>query len=309
MTSLLAISPGGERLAALILAVVLAASASLWGWIFTRWKQSKPIIPLARRRPVPWHGQDVLFIFLLAFFLPGAVMLAVRSWTAPEPANEAAERKPETTHPAEQLLRTGNIGMIAVAALMAVVVAPVIEEFLFRVLLQGWLEAVWSRRRRRRPRMRQPPISWAPIVLPALLFAVSHLRFSREQPSSEYWAISFLAQIGGDFMVILTAIALLRFGLRATAADLGWQPKHSGSDIKLGILALVAAIPPVLAIQVVLVGLFQSAKIGVAPDPLPLFFLALVLGWLYHRTHRIAPSLVLHMAFNATSVALIFIGK
>ena len=37
-------------------------------------------------------------------------------------------------------------------------------------------------------------------------------------------------------------------------------------------------------------------------DPIPLFFLALIFGVLYHRTHRLAPSLLLHMAFNATSV-------
>ena len=46
-----------------------------------------------------------------------------------------------------------------------------------------------------------------------------------------------------------------------------------------------------------------------APDPLPLFFLALVFGMLYHRTHRLAPSLVLHMAFNATSIVLLFAGQ
>ena len=63
-----------------------------------------------------------------------------------------------------------------------------------------------------------------------------------------------------------------------------------------------------LAIQVALTVLVNWNGIGYAPDPIPLFFLALVLGTLYHRTHRIAPSLVLHMAFNATSIALYFAG-
>ena len=58
-----------------------------------------------------------------------------------------------------------------------------------------------------------------------------------------------------------------------------------------------------LAIQTVLAGLVKWKGIDYAPDPIPLFFLALVFGALYHRTHRIAPSLVLHMAFNATSIA------
>ena len=45
------------------------------------------------------------------------------------------------------------------------------------------------------------------------------------------------------------------------------------------------------------------------PIPIPLFFLALIFGVLYHRTHRIAPSLVLHMAFNATEIVFFFAGQ
>ena len=56
-------------------------------------------------------------------------------------------------------------------------------------------------------------------------------------------------------------------------------------------------------------GLVKWKGIDYAPDPIPLFFLALVLGTLYHRTHRIAPSLVLHIAFNATAIALFFAGQ
>ena len=40
----------------------------------------------------------------------------------------------------------------------------------------------------------------------------------------------------------------------------------------------------------------------VAPDPVPLFFFALALGYLYQRTHRLAPSVALHVAFNAIPV-------
>ena len=47
--------------------------------------------------------------------------------------------------------------------------------------------------------------------------------------------------------------------------------------------------------------------IAIAPDPIPLFFLALTLGYLYRRTHRIAPCVFLHMAFNATSVLTFFL--
>jgi membrane protease YdiL (CAAX protease family) len=44
----------------------------------------------------------------------------------------------------------------------------------------------------------------------------------------------------------------------------------------------------------------------VAPDPVALFILALVLGTLYYRTHRIVPSIVTHAAFNATTLLLLW---
>ena len=75
----------------------------------------------------------------------------------------------------------GTPGEIAIAVMMAVIVAPLFEEFLFRVLLQGWLEAVWSRRRRKHPELRSAPLSWLPIVLPAVLFALMHLRSGKSR--------------------------------------------------------------------------------------------------------------------------------
>ena len=127
--------------------------------------------------------------------------------------------------------------------------------------------------------------------------------------SPQYLTGLFLAQMAADLLVLGLAIAVLRFAAGATAADLGWKPEKLRSDAKLGLLALLAVIGPVLALQVALMGLVKWTGIDYAPDPIPLFFLALVLGVLYHRTHRIAPSLVLHMAFNATSIVLFFAGQ
>ena len=41
---------------------------------------------------------------------------------------------------------------------------------------------------------------------------------------------------------------------------------------------------------------------GHGPDPIPLFFLALGLGYLYHRTHRIIPCIVVHFLVNGLSM-------
>jgi membrane protease YdiL (CAAX protease family) len=224
----------------------------------------------------------------------------------PDARQHEDDRKPELSHPAEQLLRTGSFSERAVAVVMAVLVAPVFEEFFFRVLLQGWLEALWSRWRRRNPELRLAPASWLPIALPAVLFALMHFRSGKEPHEPQYLSSLFLAQMAADLIVLGLAILVLRFAAGATAADLGWKPEKLPSDVKLGLLALLAAIGPLLALQTVLTGLVKSSGLDYAPDPVPLFFLALVFGVLYRRTHRIAPSLVLHVAFNATSVVLFF---
>jgi membrane protease YdiL (CAAX protease family) len=38
------------------------------------------------------------------------------------------------------------------------------------------------------------------------------------------------------------------------------------------------------------------------PDPIPLFVLALGLGYLYRQTHRILPCIVVHLLLNACSL-------
>ena len=53
--------------------------------------------------------------------------------------------------------------------------------------------------------------------------------------------------------------------------------------------------------------LFAIAHVGHGPDPAALFFLALLLGYVYQRTHRIVPCIVTHMLFNAASLGALIV--
>ncbi len=173
MTLPLALSPHAEIMfQAATLGIFLVVSTAIWTWVFVRWRDGRPIIPLARRRPVPWSGLDVLFIFLMAFFLPISLGRAVETWLGSSADQQAPGPGTDLAHPAERLLGSRDPAAIVVALAMAVVVAPLSEEFLFRVLLQGWLEAVWQRRRRERPELRRAT-AWRPLLLPAVLFAAA----------------------------------------------------------------------------------------------------------------------------------------
>lgn len=114
------------------------------------------------------------------------------------------------------LTKNHDGGLFLFAAVVAVIIAPLTEEFLFRSFLQGWLEKIDEKLE--------------------LVFE------------------SFSPPPRGMFPVLTTSI------------------------------------------------LFAAAHVGSGPAPVPLFFLSLVLGYLYYRTHRILPCIVLHMCLNGCSM-------
>jgi membrane protease YdiL (CAAX protease family) len=52
---------------------------------------------------------------------------------------------------------------------------------------------------------------------------------------------------------------------------------------------------------------FGLAHLGHGVAPVPLVLLGIVLGYLYQRTHRLAPSIAAHMLFNAYSLTLLWL--
>jgi membrane protease YdiL (CAAX protease family) len=52
--------------------------------------------------------------------------------------------------------------------------------------------------------------------------------------------------------------------------------------------------------------LFAAAHFGYGPEPIPLFVLALILGYCYQRTHRILPCIIAHSLFNLISMIVLW---
>ena len=53
--------------------------------------------------------------------------------------------------------------------------------------------------------------------------------------------------------------------------------------------------------------LFAAVHYGHGVAPIPLFFLALALGYLYQRTHRLLAPIVLHASLNACSMIYLWL--
>ena len=289
-----------DWLTILLAAVMITLSAVAWAGIFMRGRAGLHVVPLAPRRPVPWSGVDLLMVAvfyvlahqafwwifsfmafsasaapsvrgaaedsmlseklatstaanlltigfallwirsqtdvswqdfgwrgekvfgdlrlgLIAFAALAAPIYGLQAVLSSDFVKEHFSELVKEQHPIiEELRRQPSPLLYALAGLSAVLVAPLAEEFLFRVLLQGWLESV-------RLPTNEPATSGE----------------HRPRPSA----------------IVVTSI------------------------------------------------LFASMHIGHGAAPVPLFFLALALGYLYQRTHRLLPSVTVHFCLNACSFA------
>jgi membrane protease YdiL (CAAX protease family) len=203
-------------------------------------------------------GCDVLIgvVAIVAAIAP--VFIAMLILSGPEMKSE---------HPLIKMVSEGqpDLPLFIISSLAAVVVAPICEELMFRLLLQGWLEKCEAR--------------WRGLL--------------RQEQEIEAVTADDVSQTEAPLA-----------SLAAPGAIVG-QPAmesitlYSDSGIKA---SPTLDTPHGWVAIVISAALFGLAHLGYGPEPIPLFFLALVLGYLYNRTHRIVPSIVAHALFNAYSM-------
>lgn len=336
--------PSQQRAALLLAGIALVATAASFAMLVRlarRLRRGEPILPRQPRRPVPWGLAGVLLVaggyvalWAAAHALEGALFGPPASPTAealssppraspalrgpappaaagPEHASEAVgagrppKQSPDVNHPLIRLIRQRpHWTTLAGALLVAVLIAPVVEEFLFRLLLQGWLESLETRLRH----------FWAlgqyaegalPVLLVSAAFAALHYREAEPPAQAEALAREVGCHAVASLATLLFGLACLRGFSGATLEDLGVRPAMIGSDIRLGLGAFLTVAAPMYGVQIAL-SLILPALVSkpIAPDPITLGLFAMLLGTLYSRTHRIVPAITLHMALNATSVLL-----
>jgi hypothetical protein len=155
---------------------------------------------------------------------------------------------------------------------LAVFLAPLVEEVLFRVLLQGWLEAVLTQRAAQHEE----------VVAAATTLPPTPESFDGEIPPEILPPAETEPANGAEPPPTLTTFRVAPEPVEPLVLrSAGWMPIFFSS------------------------GLFALSHIEYGPSAAPLFFFALVLGYLYRQTHRIWPSLVLHMALNATTMLML----
>jgi membrane protease YdiL (CAAX protease family) len=293
----------------------VGACLVVWAVILEAWFTGRPVLAYQPRRRVPWRFWDILAV---VFFYVGTSILvfSLLEQLFPLQSKPPDAKEPETfAHPIVQLLAVKDWAAIVLCSVIAVVVAPVVEEMFFRVLLQGWLEKVDRTWRRRVPALRSMmPLAAMPILVSSLVFAGQHFRVAEPQVSPTQLVLLFVSNGITGVLSLVFGIAWLRLRAGATAADLGWDPQKIVADVRLGLVAFAAIAAPIYLCMVIssnviqiLVEKHHLLPKQFAADPIPIFFFALALGFLYNRTHRAGPSIALHMALNASSLAMFFL--
>jgi membrane protease YdiL (CAAX protease family) len=161
-----------------------------------------------------------------------------------------------------------DVTLFLVASFMAVVMAPLSEEVFFRLIFQGWLE-----KREARRLTPQPANSDVDMVL---------------NPN-------YLAPETFDVEKIVDERQLLVPTTEATDSSTPELPTRGLAGLPYGWF-------PILISSL----LFAAAHFGHGVDPFAIFVLALILGYVYQRTHRIVPCIVTHMLFNAFAMLVLW---
>ncbi len=192
--------------------------------------------------------------------------------------------KREYSHPLFEAFTSDPINILY-ALWIAVIVAPLMEEFAFRVLLQGFLQAMADGR---------------PINAVAVLFGRGQTTKS-EFPSA---SIETFGESTGPKSEPIqgsepdTAAALSPQDVYSANINSAVATTDSPRQYPLELPARSRPWWPVLVSGT----LFGLAHFEYGASWIPLIFFGVVLGWLYRQTNRIWPSLMAHVMCNSIAV-------
>ncbi len=200
----------------------------------------------------------------------------------------------KSEHPVVKLIRERPDGVLVAASLFsAVLVAPVFEEYFFRGLLQGWLQRFfWHAGGTSNPAAYVAVVPSAAQPKPSGTDDEQGSHSDRDLgPGAEP------NEVANSPPSIADAYAPPKFD-NSSLEDARWYTTQlSAADSPpaglLGVLPLVIS-----------ASIFAVLHVSHGPDWLPLFGLAIGLGYLYRQTHRLLPCIVVHFLLNGVSMGM-----
>ena len=250
----------------------LLATAFTFGWLFTRYRIR--VFPAANFGPDIELGMRWFVMLVVPVLL---IQLVLTQFFSSE-------------HPLTEMLRlTKNPSLLPIAAFVAMISAPIFEEMFFRMLLQGWLEKLQVTASRMKAGIGTKADSDA--VLLGGHSSASMLSPEEQQALEEEDANPFSHPPGNG------SSEKKQSGDNPYEASAALEKEDDGD-----VIAVVEDRPIMWVPILVSSGLFAIAHLQHGPDWVPLFFLAVGIGYLYQRTRRVLPCIVVHMLVNGLGV-------
>ncbi len=320
--------------------LVLLLSFSAWGWAIDKLRRREPLLPLEPRPPAPWGLLDgVVAVLILIIVNCGGALIYFGGKFPPADAAEQLDPAAMTG----MLLLNGLMGLLTFG--LSIVLTKLRTKAtwaemgfdagkLWHDVQIGIFAFV----------MLAPPVYLIQMVL-VKFFPQFHplIELLRESPDVRIFLASGLsvcitAPLVEEYLfrgLLQGWLETLRRGVSVEGALMGSRYQYPGT-----IADVVESLPPVEPLEIsenpyasppaVLVAeavvpetdiyppvprwpLFVSALIFAlmhyshGPAPIPLFFLALGLGYLYRQTHRLTPSIVVHFLLNSWTMVLLLI--
>jgi membrane protease YdiL (CAAX protease family) len=198
--------------------------------------------------------------------------------------------KPPDKHPLTALGNSGGTREWTLFVMQTVLLAPIVEEFWFRGTLLPWLAQT-------KPADPNAPLTLHPTDRPLAIMLVSvgvalvfHVSDTKAAWEAGDWHGAAAHLMPAAFFLVLVPLDFL-------ARRIGRVRRYFRLRSVQHVRAIVASS-----------ALFAAVHSQVWPSPVPLFVLAIGIGYLYVRTRSLVGPVVVHGMFNAVSAVYLLLG-
>jgi membrane protease YdiL (CAAX protease family) len=283
--------PDATALETALIGLVVAASLYVWSRTVARWRTGQPLLPYEPRRDVPW-GTIGLW--------PAVMVVALTGWSAWQGDPDEAGLQEQADRFVENALASAAIELSLIAILGVALV--VVHRASASDLGVPTSAPLWRRD------LRLGSIACLAAMMP--VYAIQMLLMIAQGPElAEPHPLIRVLQLRGDELALLAAALqavvvapvfeefIFRLLLQGwlEKVERRWRWARYGDIAVTGRWAIAGSS-----------ALFALAHVGHGFDPIPLFVLALILGYVYRQTHRVAPCVVLHMLFNGFTLLVLW---
>ncbi|HZZ30033.1 MAG TPA: JDVT-CTERM system glutamic-type intramembrane protease [Pirellulales bacterium] len=288
---------------------ILGLGVPIWLWLAWRWRSKHTLLAFEPHRPVPWEGVDivlVLAVFFLAEFFCGSIGLRLAGITPSVEGHgvTSQEELAEFACDAVARLVTVLIGAAVIARRVQATKSDLGFDFsrpLYDVAC-GVIAFVAI-----------APILYTIQIISQVFIVQYHhplIDTVEKRPEAISWLIVtvsavFVAPLAEEFFFRVLLQGWLEKIERAWCEQKWDSALAPAGAAPPGLLNLPLGTVPIIVTS----ELFALTHSGQGAAPIPLFLLALVLGFLYHRTHRLLPSVVVHFLLNGITIAMLFASK